>query len=97
MPLVQMWLEAFTDDFRARLLALLAGAFRTLEPATALSLLQPRLSFSQQEADAAVAGGVSVTRPAGEALTGYDLKRLQVRGSCSCCCIGRQRRRGDHY
>jgi N-acetyltransferase 10 len=48
------WLAPFVDDFRARFASLLSGPFRTMPPALALSVLDPRLTFSDAEAAAAV-------------------------------------------
>lgn len=43
------WLDPFLADFRCRFLALLPGAFRTFLPALVLSLLSPKLSWSEAE------------------------------------------------
>jgi N-acetyltransferase 10 len=48
------WLAPFVDDFRSRFASLLSGPFRTMPPALALSVLDPRLTFSDAEAAAAV-------------------------------------------
>ena len=61
-------------------MALLPGAFRAFAPALALSLLDPKLVWSEDEAAASVQGGVEVPRADGAPLSPYDLKRLQVRG-----------------
>ena len=82
---LQGWLESFSTDFKQRLLVLLAGAFREMPPATALSLLQPQLSFSAASADAAVEGGLRrVVKANGTLLDAHDLKRLQVRAAAIC-------------
>jgi N-acetyltransferase 10 len=87
------WLAPFSSDFKSRFISLLGGAFKTLSPALALSILNPKLSFSEAEASAGVQAGVLVTRGDGRALSPYDLKRLQVGGCrawpavcvCKCC------------
>lgn len=56
-----------------------AGAFRDFSPALVLSLLDPKLTWSEAESAQAVASGVVVTKPGGAPLSPYDLKRLQVR------------------
>lgn len=55
-----------------------AGAFREFAPAVVLSILDPKLTWSEAESAAAVAAGVVVHKPGGEGLSPYDLKRLQV-------------------
>jgi hypothetical protein len=51
-----------------------------MSPALALSILNPKLVFSEGEASAGVQAGVLVTRGDGRLLSPYDLKRLQVGG-----------------
>lgn len=50
-----------------------------MSPALALSILNPKLVFSEGEASAGVQAGVLVARGDGRQLSPYDLKRLQVR------------------
>ena len=81
-PMVESikWLDAFVLDFRTRLAALLGGAFRSLPPALALSLLDPKLIFGKEETEHSIEqGGTVIHKAGGSALTPYDLKRLQVR------------------
>lgn len=69
-------------------MALLSGAFRAMSPALALSIIDPKLSFGETEAQASISQGVTVTRTDGGPLTPYDLKRLQVHAVCAyigCC------------
>jgi hypothetical protein len=73
------WLAPFVSDFKSRFISLLGGAFKNLSPALALSILNPKMAFSEAEAAAGVAAGVGVARGDGRALSPYDLKRLQVR------------------
>lgn len=82
---VQKWVAAFHADFARRLLAVLPGAFRTLEPATVLSLLQAKLSFPNAESEAAVERGVAVARVDGSPIDAHDLARLQARAVVSAC------------
>jgi tRNA(Met) C34 N-acetyltransferase TmcA len=85
------WLQPFVSDFKSRFIALLAGAFKSMSPALALSILNPKLVFSEAEASTGVRQGVMVTRGDGRQLSPYDLKRLQVRvvgqlaGSAHAC------------
>ena len=79
---MQTWVQAFNADFLGRCQALLPGSFRDMDVATVLSLLQPKLTFPQAEAEAAVSNGVSVTKQDGKPLDAYDLKRLQA---CLLC------------
>ena len=83
-PMVEStkWLDAFILDFRTRLAALLAGAFRSFPPALALSLLDPKLSFGKEETERSIEqGGAVIHKAGGSALSPYDLKRLQVQAS----------------
>ncbi|KAK9836541.1 hypothetical protein WJX74_002758 [Apatococcus lobatus] len=80
-PMVESvkWLDAFILDFRTRLAALLAGAFRSFPPALALSLLDPKLSFGTEETERSIEqGGTVIHKAGGSALSPYDLKRLQA-------------------
>jgi N-acetyltransferase 10 len=87
------WLAPFVDDFRSRFSSLLSGPFRTMSPALALSVLDPRLTFSDTEAAAAVerdsssgsgsgsSSGACVSRGDGGPITPHDLRRLQAYAS----------------
>lgn len=78
------WLEPFVADFRTRFASLLGGSFREFGPALALSILDPKLRFGEEEAAAAAAGGVDaarVIRADGRPLNAYDMKRLQAYAS----------------
>lgn len=59
-------------------MALLGGAFKSMPPALALSILDPRLNFSEADTQQGVQEGTTVVRVDGQPLTPYDLKRLQV-------------------
>lgn len=72
------WIEPFTKDFKGRFMSLLAGPFRDLQPALALSILAPKISFSEAETQASVEKGVTVYRADQDVLSPYDLKRLQA-------------------
>ncbi|CAD7699176.1 unnamed protein product [Ostreobium quekettii] len=71
------WLEPFVVDFRKRFIALLGRNFRTMEPALALSILAPKLVFSEQESQEGITGGITVAGVDGGGLLPHDLKRLQ--------------------
>jgi len=73
----QGWLQPFAADFRVRYASLLAGAFREHSPALALSLLAPRLSFSDAEAALGCAPAL-VPRADGSPLSPHDLRRLSA-------------------
>jgi hypothetical protein len=64
---------------------------RSFSPALALSVLSPKLSWSEDETKAGVQRGFTVTRPDGSGFTPYDLKRLQAR-----LCTTRHRLRSHH-
>jgi N-acetyltransferase 10 len=72
------WLQPFLQDFRTRFLTLLAGAYKVFAPALALSILDPKLSFSETEIQTALKAGSKVLKADGNSLSTYDLKRLQV-------------------
>lgn len=73
------WLDPFVQDFKARFMSLLAGAFKPFTPALALSLIHPQLTFSEAETQKSLAQPTSIRKADGSPLTAYDLKRLQVR------------------
>lgn len=73
------WLDAFVQDFKLRFTTLLAGAYRAFPPALALSILDPKLNFTDAEAQEATTREAALHKPDGSALTAYDFKRLQVR------------------
>eukprot|EP00877_Chromochloris_zofingiensis_P001333 jgi/Chrzof1/111/Cz01g03260.t1 len=75
------WLEPFVTDFKGRFMALLGGAFKSMPPALALSILDPRLNFSEADTQQGVQEGTTVVRVDGQPLTPYDLKRLQAYSS----------------
>eukprot|EP00898_Chlorokybus_atmophyticus_P002421 jgi/Chlat1/317/Chrsp1S03186 len=64
------WLAPFAVDFKARMRELLGFGFKDFPPALALSILDPRLTYSEQETNKG---------PSQELVSGfspYDLKRL---------------------
>ena len=69
------WLAPFAADFRVRYASLLAGPFRSHHPALVLSLLQPKLQWSDAES-AAGAPPSAVPRADGQPLSPHDLRRL---------------------
>ncbi|WIA39314.1 hypothetical protein OEZ86_005429 [Tetradesmus obliquus] len=75
------WLEPFVTDFKARFMSLLGGAFRGMAPALALSILNPKLQFSEADGAAGVQQGLVVTRGDGRQMSPYDLRRLQAYSS----------------
>ena len=50
-----------------------------MDPVLALTILNPKLTFTDRETDQCIADGIGVQRGDGSALDAYDLKRLQVR------------------
>ena len=72
------WLEPFVQDFKLRFLTLLAGPFRGCSPGLALSVLDPKVKFSDAEAQASSEQGLNVLNVDNRPLTMHDLKRLQV-------------------
>ncbi|GAB4815551.1 hypothetical protein N2152v2_002597 [Parachlorella kessleri] len=76
------WLDPFVADFRARVMTLMGGAFRDFAPALALSLLDPKLNWTEEEGRRGVEqGGAVVVRADGSPISPYDLKRLQAYAS----------------
>jgi len=73
------WTKPFVADFRSRFTALLGtDVFRKMSPALALSLLDPKLRWSESESranEANVSGGVPVS------ISPYDLKRIHAYAS----------------
>lgn len=72
------WLQPFVTDFKARFMSLLGGALSKLPAALALSILDPRLTFSEADTQAAIQRGVTITRIDATPFTPYDIKRLQA-------------------
>ena len=72
------WLEPFVQDFKVRFTTLLAGAYRSFPPALALSILDPKLTFSDAESQQAGTQELALHKADGSSLTPYDFKRLQV-------------------
>ncbi|KAG2483803.1 hypothetical protein HYH03_017326 [Edaphochlamys debaryana] len=72
------WLAPFVADFKGRFVSLLAGAFREMPAALALSILDPQLTWSEAEGQRASAEGVTIVRADGSPVDAYDLKRLQA-------------------
>ena len=69
------WAAPFVADFRVRYTSLLGAAFRSHAPALALSLLDPVLSFSEEEGAAGTSPS-AVLRADGAPLSPHDMKRL---------------------
>jgi N-acetyltransferase 10 len=73
------WTKPFVADFRSRFTALLGtDVFRKMSPALALSLLDPKLRWSESESranEANVSGSVPVS------ISPYDLKRIHAYAS----------------
>jgi len=57
---------------------------RQYAPALALSLLAPKLTWSEAETAAGVRDGALVRRADDEALSPHDVKRLQARARAGC-------------
>ncbi|GAX72715.1 hypothetical protein CEUSTIGMA_g171.t1 [Chlamydomonas eustigma] len=72
------WLGPFVKDFKSRFLSLLSGAFRDMTPALALTILDPKLTHSEEETQKSIKGGVVLSRLDGQPLDPHDLKRLQA-------------------
>ena len=91
------WLEPFVSDFRTRFMSLLGGAFRNFHPALALSILDPKLRYSDEDSLSHKAQNVGrngttksgesdyngslVCHGDGSPFTPYDMKRLQAYAS----------------
>ena len=73
------WLMAFVQDFRLRFRTLLAGSFRTFSPGLAMSILDPKITFTDSEThDASSSGALQILKSDGTPLSAFDLRRLQV-------------------
>ena len=69
------WVAPFVEDFRSRFLSLLTGPFRHMPPGLTLSLMDPKLSFAQNEGTNANVD--PVIKAGGVQMDAHDLKRLQ--------------------
>ena len=72
------WLMAFVQDFRLRFRTLLAGSFRTFSPGLAMSILDPKITFTDGETHDASSGALQILKSDGTPLSAFDLRRLQV-------------------
>ncbi|KAH7352706.1 hypothetical protein KP509_19G059500 [Ceratopteris richardii] len=70
------WVRPFNYDFRRRFINLLGSCFRTFAPALALSVVDPKINFSDQEAHEG-SSLEEVFEGAAPMLTPYDMKRLE--------------------
>ncbi|XP_024376532.1 RNA cytidine acetyltransferase 1 isoform X1 [Physcomitrium patens] len=70
------WLSPFNQDFRRRFMSLLGFQFRMFAPALALSILDPKITFTEQETMVG-ASTENIIRGLTPLLTPYDLKRLE--------------------
>ncbi|KAH9311211.1 hypothetical protein KI387_026246, partial [Taxus chinensis] len=68
--------EPFYQDFRHRFIRLLCSTFRSFSPALALSVLDPKISFSEQEMQVG-ASTESISRGKRLLLSPYDMQRLE--------------------
>ncbi|GMH35584.1 hypothetical protein BSKO_03452 [Bryopsis sp. KO-2023] len=71
------WLGPFVEDFKKRFISLLNGAFRDMDLALALSIVDAKLSYPEVESQKGIKEGVTVSSVNGQPLSAYDLKRLQ--------------------
>ncbi|MCO5612539.1 hypothetical protein L7F22_066807 [Adiantum nelumboides] len=70
------WVQPFNHDFKRRFMNLLGSCFKSFTPALALSVLDPKISFSEQEAqEGAIVEGIF--EGGSPMLTPYDMKRLE--------------------
>ena len=69
------WVAPFVEDFRSRFLSLLTGPFRSMPPGLTLSLMDPKLSFAQNEGTNVNVD--PVIKAGGVQMDAHDLKRLQ--------------------
>jgi N-acetyltransferase 10 len=53
-----------------------------MTPALALTILDPKLTYSEEETQTSIQAGVVLSRLDGQPLDPYDLKRLQVSQAC---------------
>ncbi|KAG6541499.1 hypothetical protein Mapa_017096 [Marchantia paleacea] len=70
------WITPFNEDFRRRFMSLLGFNFRSFAPALALSILNPKFKFDENESiEGATTEGIFGGKT--PLLTAYDMKRLQ--------------------
>lgn len=70
------WLAAFSDDFRVRFRSLLGAPFRELSTSLALSVLNPRVQYDDNDKEGGAARD-AVIRTDNEILSPHDLRRLE--------------------
>lgn len=75
------WLKPFIEDFKQRFVSLLNGPFREMELSLALTILGPKLAYSEVESQEGIKIGVTVNGVDGKPLSVYDHKRLQSYGN----------------
>ncbi|GAQ78702.1 N-acetyltransferase 10 [Klebsormidium nitens] len=69
------WVQPFFQDFKRRFLSLLGFNFRSFPPALALTIVDPKISFSEQEAQAGPSGQ-GIVGAGDTTFSPYDMKRL---------------------
>ena len=72
------WLMSFVQDFKLRFWTLLAGSFRHFGPGLAMSILDPKITFSDTEAGLASSQSQEIVKSDGAPFSAFDLRRLQV-------------------
>ncbi|KAI4383508.1 hypothetical protein MLD38_009339 [Melastoma candidum] len=66
----------FYKDFKRRFARLLASSFREMEYKLAMSILDPRISFNEQESNLSISEEILTSTK--EILSPYDMKRLEA-------------------
>ena len=61
-PLQGDWVAPFVQDFKLRFMNLLPGAFRSMAPVMALSILDPKLNYSEAETNKGIQVGCTAGR-----------------------------------
>jgi hypothetical protein len=81
-PLQGDWTAPFVEDFKLRFMNLLPGAFRAMAPVMALSILDPKLAYSEAEAAAGTQVGRACQRARGGAAAARSKGRRPVVPAC---------------
>ncbi|XP_043690354.1 RNA cytidine acetyltransferase 1 [Telopea speciosissima] len=66
----------FYQDFRRRFTRLLGSSFRTMEYKLAMSILDPKINFTEK--DPGVSTSIEFVRSLGEIMSPHDMKRLEA-------------------
>merc|ERR1711933_472584 len=72
------WLESYENNFKIRFLALLNGSFRCLTPATAISILDPKLDLTKKQLNNKNQNDSIFFKTNQKRISVYDIRRLEL-------------------